>query len=336
MKIAINGFGRIGRMAFRIMYPMDEVEIVAINDLTSPEMLSYLLKYDSSQKQYDLKDKISYTDDSIVVDNKNIKVYKEENPTKLPWKELDVDIVLECTGFFNSKEKAMAHINAGAKKVILSAPSSDECKTVVYGVNHEILSKDDLIISCASCTTNCLAPLAKNLNEYIPIVSGVMTTIHAYTGDQMLLDGPQRKGKLRRSRSAAVNIVPTTSGAAKSIGIVLPELNGRLIGSAERVPVCDGSLTILDCLLAKQTTKDALNEYMKSKENEVFKYNIDEIVSSDIIGDTHGCVFDATQTKVINLSNGSSMVQVVGWYDNEYAYTYQMVRCCKYLMELMK
>jgi len=335
MKIAINGFGRIGRLAFRQMFHKDGIEIVAINDLTSPEMLAYLLKYDSAQKKYELADTISHTEDSIIVDDEEIKIYKEPDPSNLPWKELEVDVVLECTGFFASKDKSMAHINAGAKKVIISAPAGDDVKTIVYGVNEDVLTNSDNIISAASCTTNCLAPMAKFLNDYAKIESGIMTTIHAYTGDQMLLDGPHRKGNFRRARAAAVNIVPNSTGAAKAIGLVIPELDGKLIGSAQRVPVPDGSLTILDCVVDKEVTKEELNNLMKSKVSVSFGYTEEDIVSSDIIGDTHGSVFDATQTKTISLGNGKTLVQVVAWYDNENSYTSQMVRTAKYLMDLM-
>ncbi len=334
MKIAINGFGRIGRLAFRQMFNKKNIEIVAINDLTSPEMLAYLLKYDSAQKKYELADTISNTDDSIIVDNKKIKVFKEADPNNLPWGELGVDVVLECTGFFTSKEKSQAHINAGAKKVIISAPAGD-VPTIVYGVNEDILTKEDTIISAASCTTNCLAPMTKALNDYAKIESGIMTTIHAYTGDQMLLDGPHRKGNFRRSRAAAINIVPNSTGAAKAIGLVIPSLEGKLIGSAQRVPVPDGSLTILDAVVEKNVTVEDINNYMKNQQSDSFGYTSDDIVSSDIIGDTHGSIFDATQTKVINLQDGKSLVQVVAWYDNENSYTSQMVRVAEYLMTKM-
>ncbi len=335
MKVAINGFGRIGRLAFRQMLKEDDIEIVAINDLTSPDMLAYLLKYDSCQKQYELKDKISNTLDSIIVDGKSIKVYKEADANNLPWKELDVDVVIECTGFYTSRDKAMAHINAGAKKVIISAPAGDDVKTIVYGVNENILTKDDQIISAASCTTNCLAPMVKNLNDLAKIESGIMTTVHAYTGDQMLLDGPHRKGNFRRARAAAVNIVPNSTGAAKAIGLVIPELSGRLIGGAQRVPVTDGSITLLDAVVSKKITKEEINNYMINHANQSYGYTNEEIVSSDIVGDTHGGVFDATQTKVIDLGD-KTLVQVAAWYDNEYGYTTQMVRCAKYLISIMK
>lgn len=335
MKVAINGFGRIGRLAFRQMFHQDGIEVVAINDLTSPDMLAYLLKYDSAQKKYELADTIHNTEDSIIVDREKIRIYKESDPINLPWKELGVDVVLECTGFFTTKEKANVHIEAGAKKVIISAPAGNDVKTIVYGVNEEILTKEDEIISAASCTTNCLAPMAKALNDYASIESGIMTTIHAYTGDQMLLDGPHRKGNLRRARAAAVNIVPNSTGAAKAIGLVIPELEGKLIGSAERVPVADGSLTILDAVVNRKVTIEEVNQEMKRQESDSFGYTNEDIVSSDIIGDTHGSIFDATQTKVIPMGNEKTMVQVVAWYDNEYSYTSQMVRVAKYLMSTM-
>ena len=335
MKVAINGFGRIGRLLFRQMYHHDGIEIVAINDLTSPEMLAHLLKYDSAQKKYELADTISHTENSIIVDNEEIRIYKEADPINLPWKELDVDVVLECTGFFTKKDKAMAHIEAGAKKVIISAPAGDDVKTIVYGVNEDTLNSTDQIISAASCTTNCLAPMANVLNKYASIKSGIMTTVHAYTGDQMILDGPHRKGDLRRARAAAINIVPNSTGAAKAIGLVIPELSGKLIGSAQRVPVPDGSLTILDAVVEKEVTVEEINEVMKNNQTASYGYTEEPIVSSDIIGDTHGSVFDATQTKVIPLGNGESLVQVVAWYDNENSYTSQMVRTAKKLMELM-
>lgn len=330
-KVAINGFGRIGRLAFRQMFKLDGYEIVAINDLTSPEMLAHLLKYDSAQKKYELADKISYTDNSIVVDGVSIPIYAKQNAEELPWGELDVDVVLECTGFYTSKEKSMAHINAGAKKVIISAPAGSDLKTIVYGVNENTLTSEDKIISAASCTTNCLAPMANNLNKFAPIISGIMTTVHAYTGDQMLLDGPHRKGDLRRARAGAINIVPNSTGAAKAIGLVIPELSGKLVGGAQRVPVPDGSLTILDAVISKNTTVEEINSVMKSLSNEVFGYTEEPIVSSDIIGETHGSIFDATQTKVLNIGTNAALVQVVAWYDNENSYTSQMVRTAKYL-----
>ena len=335
MKVAINGFGRIGRLAFRQMFNDKDIEIVAINDLTSPDMLAYLLKYDSCQKDYEYKNKISSTDNSIVVDGKEIRVFCEKDAKDLPWGKLDVDVVVECTGFYTSREKAMAHIESGAKKVIISAPAGDDVKTIVYGVNENILTNDDKIISCASCTTNCLAPMTKALNDYANIESGIMTTVHAYTGDQMLLDGPHRKGNFRRARAAAINIVPNSTGAAKAIGLVIPELAGKLIGGAQRVPVADGSITLLDAVVSKKVTKEEINNYMKNVENNSFGYTDDEIVSSDIVGDTHGGVFDATQTKVIDLGD-KSLVQVASWYDNEYGYTTQMVRVAKYIVNMNK
>ena len=335
MKIAINGFGRIGRLAFRQLFNESDMEIVAINDLSNPDMLAYLLKYDSCQKDYEYKDKISSTENSIIVDGKEIKTFKESDASNLPWGELGVDVVVECTGFYTSREKAMIHINSGAKKVVISAPAGDDVKTIVYGVNEDILDSSDLIISCASCTTNCLAPMAKLLNDYAGISSGIMTTVHAYTNDQMLLDAAHKKGNFRRSRAASTNIVPNSTGAAKAIGLVIPELSGKLIGSAERVPVADGSLTLLDAVVNRKVTKEEINNYMKDNMNSSFGYTEEEIVSSDIIGDTHGGVFDATQTKVIDLDD-KSLVQVASWYDNEYGYTTQMVRCIKYLTKFNK
>ena len=334
IRVAINGFGRIGRLAFRQMFNLEGYEVVAINDLTSPEMLAHLLKYDSAQKKYELADTIKYTDNSIIVDGKSIPIYAMANAEELPWRDLDVDVVLECTGFYCSKEKSMAHINAGAKKVIISAPAGNDLPTIVYGVNENTLTSEDTIISAASCTTNCLAPMADALNKYATIISGIMTTVHAYTGDQMILDGPHRKGDLRRARAGAINIVPNSTGAAKAIGLVIKELDGKLIGGAQRVPVPDGSLTILDAIINKDVTKEEINEMMKSMSNDSYGYTDEPIVSSDIIGDTHGSVFDATQTKVISLGDGKSMVQVVAWYDNENSYTSQMVRTVKYLAEL--
>ncbi len=333
-KVAINGFGRIGRLAFRQMFNVPGYEVVAINDLTSPEMLAHLLKYDSAQKKYELADTISYEEAAIIVDGKRIPVYKNSDPSTLPWGELDVDVVLECTGFFCSKEKSMAHINAGAKKVIISAPAGNDLPTIVYGVNENILTSEDRIISAASCTTNCLAPMANALNKYATIVSGIMTTVHAYTGDQMILDGPHRKGDLRRARAGAINIVPNSTGAAKAIGLVIPELAGKLIGGAQRVPVPDGSITLLDAVVEREVTVEEINAMMKSVSNEVYGYTEEEIVSGDIIGETHGSIFDATQTKVINLGDGRSLVQVVAWYDNENSYTSQMVRTAKYISNM--
>ena len=334
IKIAINGFGRIGRLAFRQMFENKDYEITAINDLTSPEMLAHLLKYDTAQKRYE-GHTIESTEDSIIVDGKEIKIFKEQDPSNLPWGELDIDVVFECTGFFTSKEKASAHINAGAKKVIISAPAGDDLKTIVYGVNENILTKEDTIISAASCTTNCLAPMANALNKYAKIESGIMTTVHAYTGDQMILDGPHRKGDLRRARAGASNIVPNSTGAAKAIGLVIPELKGKLIGSAQRVPVITGSTTILVALVkGNNITKESINEYMKQQSNETFGYTEDPIVSTDVIGDTHGSLFDATQTMVTKIDEETYHVQVVAWYDNEYGYTSQMMRTAKYLMNL--
>ncbi|NLW74092.1 MAG: type I glyceraldehyde-3-phosphate dehydrogenase [Clostridiales bacterium] len=335
VKVAINGFGRIGRLAFRQMFGDPNYEIVAINDLTSPAMLAHLLKYDSAQGRYALWDKVSAGEDSITVDGKTIKIYAIKNAAECPWGELGVDVVLECTGFYTSKEKSMAHIQAGAKKVVISAPAGNDVKTIVYGVNEKILTKDDQIISCASCTTNCLAPLAKALNDYVPILSGIMTTVHAYTGDQMPLDGPHRKGDLRRARAAAVNIVPNSTGAAKAIGLVIPELNKKLIGSAQRVPVATGSSTILVAVVkGKDITVEGINAAMKAASSEVFGYTEDPIVSSDIIGITYGSLFDATQTMVTKIDDDLYQVQVVAWYDNENSYTTQMVRTIKYFAEL--
>ena len=334
VKVAINGFGRIGRLAFRQMFGAEGYEVVAINDLTDPKMLAHLLKYDSSQGRYALADKVSAKDDAIVVDGKEIKIYAKPNAAELPWGELDVDVVLECTGFYTSKAKAQAHIDAGAKKVVISAPAGNDLPTIVYSVNENTLTPDDKIISAASCTTNCLAPMAKALNDLVPIKSGIMSTIHAYTGDQMVLDGPHRKGDFRRARAAAVNIVPNSTGAAKAIGLVIPELNGKLIGSAQRVPVPTGSTTILTCVVEGTVTKEQINEAMKAAASESYGYNEEQIVSSDIVGMTYGSLFDATQTMVINLENGTSEVQVVSWYDNENSYTSQMVRTIKYFAEL--
>ena len=330
VKVAINGFGRIGRLAFRQMFGAEGYEVVAINDLTSPKMLAHLLKYDSAQGKYALADKVSAGEDSITVDGKEIKIYAKANAAECPWGELGVDVVLECTGFYTSKEKASAHITAGAKKVVISAPAGNDLPTIVYNVNHETLTAADTIISAASCTTNCLAPMAKALNDLAGIKSGIMSTIHAYTGDQMILDGPQRKGDLRRSRAGAVNIVPNSTGAAKAIGLVIPELNGKLIGSAQRVPTPRGSTTILVATVEKSVTKEEINAAMKAAATESFGYNEDEIVSSDIIGSRFGSIFDATQTMV----GEDNLVQVVSWYDNENSYTSQMVRTIKYFAEL--
>ncbi len=334
VKVAINGFGRIGRLAFRQMFGAEGYEFVCINDLTSPKMLAHLLKYDSTQGKYALADKVEATDDSIIVDGKEIKIYAITDPEQLPWAQYDVDVVLECTGFYTSKAKAEAHIKAGARKVVISAPAGNDLPTIVYNVNHETLKPEDTVISAASCTTNCLAPMAKALNDFAPIQSGIMCTIHSYTGDQMTLDGPQRKGDLRRSRAAACNIVPNSTGAAKAIGLVIPELNGKLIGSAQRVPTPTGSTTLLTAVVEGEPTVDEINAAMKAASTESFGYNTDEIVSSDVIGMTYGSLFDATQTMVLPIGNGMSEVQVVSWYDNENSYTSQMVRTIKYFAEL--
>ena len=335
VKVAINGFGRIGRLAFRQMFGAEGYEVVAINDLTSPKMLAHLLKYDSAQGRYEKAETVSAGEDSITVDGKEIKIYAMANAEELPWGEIGVDVVLECTGFYTSKEKASAHIKAGAKKVVISAPAGNDLPTIVYGVNEGTLKADDQVISAASCTTNCLAPMAKALNEYAPIQSGIMTTVHAYTGDQMILDGPQRKGDLRRARAGAVNIVPNSTGAAKAIGLVIPELNGKLIGSAQRVPVPTGSTTILVAVVkGENITVDAINAAMKAKSNQSFGYTEEQLVSSDVIGMRYGSLFDSTQTMVTEIGEGLYQVQVVSWYDNENSYTSQMVRTIKYFAEL--
>ena len=342
VKVAINGFGRIGRLAFRQMWGAPGYEIVAINDLTSPKMLAHLLKYDSAQGRYALADKVTCSEEGaeegwIAVDGKKIRIYAEKDANNCPWGKLDVDVVLECTGFYCSKEKSQAHINAGAKKVVISAPAGKDLPTIVFSVNEKTLTKEDKIISAASCTTNCLAPMTKALNDAFPIQSGIMTTVHAYTGDQMLLDGPHRKGDLRRARGAACNIVPNSTGAAKAIGLVIPELNGKLIGSAQRVPVPTGSTTILVAVVkAEELDAAKINEVMKAaaKGNASFGYTEEQLVSGDIIGMTYGSLFDATQTMVIKLAEGLYQVQVVSWYDNENSYTSQMVRTIKYFAEL--
>ena len=337
VKVAINGFGRIGRLAFRQMFGAEGYEIVAINDLTSPSMLAHLLKYDSAQGRYEKADTVVAGEDSITVDGKIIKIYAKADANELPWGEIGVDVVLECTGFYTSKDKAMAHINAGVKRVVISAPAGKDLPTVVYNVNQDILTPEDKIISAASCTTNCLAPMAKALNDYAPIESGIMSTIHAYTGDQMLLDGPHRKGNLRRARAAAVNIVPNSTGAAKAIGLVIPELNGKLIGSAQRVPVPTGSTTILVAVVkGHDITVESINAAMKAASNESFGYTEEELVSSDVVGMRYGSLFDATQTMVQKLDDDTYQVQVVSWYDNENSYTSQMVRTIKYFAELEK
>ncbi len=353
VKVAINGFGRIGRLAFRQMFGAEGYEIVAINDLTSPKMLADLLKYDTAQGGYcgrigENKHTVSskepvFEEDgktvkvpgSITVDGKEITIYAMPKAQDLPWGELDVDVVLECTGFYCSKEKSQAHIDAGAKKVVISAPAGKDLKTIVFSVNENTLTKEDTIISAASCTTNCLAPMAKVLNDYAPIQSGIMSTIHAYTGDQMILDGPHRKGDLRRARAGAANIVPNSTGAAKAIGLVIPELNGKLIGSAQRVPVPTGSTTILTAVVkGKDVTADGINAAMKAAASESFGYNEDQIVSSDVIGMRYGSLFDSTQTMVSKIDDDTYQVQVVSWYDNENSYTSQMVRTIKYFAEL--
>ena len=340
VKVAINGFGRIGRLAFRQMFEAEGYEVVAFNDLTSPKMLAHLLKYDTAQGSFlgkigENKHTVEATEDSIIVDGKEIKIYAIKDAKDCPWGEIGVDVVLECTGFYTSKEKSMAHIAAGAKKVVISAPAGNDLKTIVYSVNEKTLTKDDQVISAASCTTNCLAPMADTLNKTFPIVSGIMTTVHAYTGDQMILDGPQRKGDLRRARAGAQNIVPNSTGAAKAIGLVIPELNGKLIGSAQRVPVPTGSTTILVAVVkGKDVTKEAINAAMKAAASQSFGYNEDPIVSSDVIGMKYGSLFDATQTMVAKIDDDTYQVQVVSWYDNENSYTSQMVRTIKYFAEL--
>ena len=340
VKVAINGFGRIGRLAFRQMLEADGYEVVAINDLTDPKMLAHLLKYDTAQKGFagyfgENKHTVEAGEDYIVVDGKKIKIYKEAQASNLPWKELGIDVVLECTGFYTSKEKSQAHIDAGAKKVVISAPSGNDLPTIVFGVNEKTLKKEDTIICAASCTTNCLAPMAATLHKLAPIQSGIMSTIHAYTGDQMILDGPHRKGDLRRARAGAANIVPNSTGAAKAIGLVIPELNGKLIGSAQRVPVPTGSTTILIAVVKKAgLTKEEINSAMKAATSDSYGYTEDEIVSSDVIGMKYGSLFDATQTMVSPLGDDLYQVQVVSWYDNENSYTSQMVRTIKYFAEL--
>ena len=339
-KVAINGFGRIGRLAFRQMFEAEGYEVVAINDLTSPKMLAHLLKYDTAQGGFagkfgEGKHTVEATEDSIIVDGKEIKISAEKDAANCPWKANDVDVVLECTGFYTSKEKASAHLTAGAKKVVISAPAGNDLPTIVFNTNHKTLTANDKIISAASCTTNCLAPMADALNKYAAIQSGIMSTIHAYTGDQMILDGPQRKGDLRRSRAGACNIVPNTTGAAKAIGLVIPELNGKLIGSAQRVPTPTGSTTILIAVVkGKDVTVEGINAAMKAAQTESFGYNEDLIVSSDIVGMRFGSLFDATQTMVSKIDDDTYQVQVVSWYDNENSYTSQMVRTIKYFAEL--
>ena len=330
VKVAINGFGRIGRLALRKIMEEDSLEVVAINDLTDTKMLAHLLKYDSAQKKFE--GEVSYDENNIIVDNKKIRVFNESDPVNLPWKELEVDIVLECTGVFKTREKASKHLEAGAKKVVISAPSDGDVKTIVYNVNHESLDMNENIISAASCTTNALAPVAKILNDNYKIVIGYMNTVHAYTNDQNLLDLPHKKGDLRRARAAANNIVPSSTGAAKAIGMVIPELDGKLDGGATRVPVVTGSLVELTCKLEKEVTVEEINELFKKNANETIAYNEDEIVSSDIIGSTAGAIFDSTLTKIVDY-NGIQLVKVAAWYDNEMGYTSQMIRTIKYLGE---
>ena len=337
IKVAINGFGRIGRLCFRQMIDDNNFDVVAINDLGDIKMLMHLLKYDSTQGSFKYRDKISVENDNIIINNKKIKFLQIPDANNLPWNDLGVDIVLECTGFYTSKDKSMAHINAGAKKVVISAPAGNDLKTIVYNVNHQTLTKEDQILSAASCTTNCLAPMAKALNDCYEIQSGIMCTIHAYTGDQMILDGPHRKGDLRRARSAAINIVPNSTGAAKAIGLVIPELNGKLIGSAQRVPTPTGSTTLLFAVVkGNDVTKENINKVMKNAANESFGYTEDEIVSSDVIGMSYGSLFDATQTMVNKIADNLYEVQVVSWYDNENSYATQMVRTIKYFASLIK
>ena len=340
VKVAINGFGRIGRLAFRQMFEAEGYEVVAINDLTSPKMLAHLLKYDTAQGGFagkfgENKHTVEATENSIIVDGKEITIYAKPNAAELPWGELGIDVVLECTGFYTSKEKASAHLAAGAKKVVISAPAGKDLPTIVYNVNHKTLTAEDKVISAASCTTNCLAPMAAALHAYAPIQSGIMSTIHAYTGDQMILDGPQRKGDLRRSRAGAQNIVPNSTGAAKAIGLVIPELNGKLIGSAQSVPTTTGSTTILVAVVkGKDITVEGVNAAMKAATTESFGYTEEQIVSSDIIGMKYGSLFDATQTMVAKVDDDTYHVQVVSWYDNENSYTSQMVRTIKYFAEI--
>ena len=342
VKVAINGFGRIGRLAFRQMFGAEGYDVVAINDLTKPSMLAQLLKYDTAQGGYcgrigEGLHTVEADDEAgtITVDGKTLKIYAMANAAELPWGEIGVDVVLECTGFYCSKAKSQAHIDAGAKKVVISAPAGNDLKTIVFSVNEDTLTADDTIISAASCTTNCLAPMAKALNDYAAIQSGIMATIHAYTGDQMILDGPHRKGDMRRARAGAANIVPNSTGAAKAIGLVIPELNGKLIGAAQRVPVPTGSTTILTAVVkGTDVTKEGINAAMKAAASDSFGYNEDEIVSSDIVGITYGSLFDATQTMVAPIGDDLYQVQVVSWYDNENSYTSQMVRTIKYFAEL--
>ncbi|MCA6500867.1 MAG: type I glyceraldehyde-3-phosphate dehydrogenase [Chitinophagaceae bacterium] len=332
VKVAINGFGRIGRLVFRQIYNMKGIDVVAINDLTSPKVLAHLLKYDSAQGRFDAT--VSSTEDSIIVNGETVRIYAQKDPAQIPWGAHHVDVVIESTGFFTDKDKAAAHLTAGAKRVVISAPATGDLKTVVFNVNHSILDGSETIISCASCTTNCLAPMAKVLNDQFGIVTGFMTTIHAYTNDQNTLDAPHPKGDLRRARAAASNIVPNSTGAAKAIGLVLPELKGKLDGSAQRVPVITGSLTELTSILSKKVTADEVNAAMKAASNESFGYTEDELVSTDIIGTHFGSLFDATQTKII--TNGDAqLVKTVSWYDNEMSYVSQLVRTVHYFAGLI-
>lgn len=332
VKVAINGFGRIGRLAYRQIYNMPDIDVVAINDLTSPSVLAHLLKYDTAQGRFN--EEVTSTDNSIIVNGDEVRIYAQRNPAEIPWGAHEVDVVLECTGFFTDKAKAEAHLTAGAKRVVISAPATGDLKTLVFNVNHDILDGSETIISCASCTTNCLAPMAKALNDAFTIEIGSMTTVHAYTNDQNTLDAPHAKGDLRRARAAAANIVPNSTGAAKAIGLVLPELKGKLDGGAQRIPVITGSLTELTVILGKKVTTEEVNAVMKAASNESFGYNEDEIVSSDIIGTSFGSLFDATQTKVINVGD-KQMVKTVSWYDNEMSYVSQLVRTVKYFAQLI-
>jgi glyceraldehyde 3-phosphate dehydrogenase len=332
VRVAINGFGRIGRLVYRQIYKMEGIDVVAVNDLTSPKVLAHLLKYDSAQGRFDAE--VKSTDDSIIVNGDNIKIYTQKDPAQIPWKEHNVDVVLECTGFFADKTKAEAHITAGAKKVVISAPATGDLKTIVFNVNHNILDGSESVISCASCTTNCLAPMAQVLEEKFGILTGLMTTVHAYTNDQNTQDAPHPKGDLRRARAAAQNIVPNSTGAAKAIGLVLPVLKGKLDGSAQRVPTLTGSLTELTVVLGTKTSVEEINAAMKAAANESYGYTEDEIVSSDIIGTTFGSLFDATQTKVQTVGD-NQIVRTVSWYDNEMSYVSQLVRTLHYFANLI-
>lgn len=332
VKVAINGFGRIGRLAYRQIYKMEGIDVVAINDLTSPEFLAHLLKYDTAQGRFEAS--VSSSKDSITVNGDEIKIYAERNPADIPWGTHDVDVVLECTGFFADRDKAAAHLTAGAKRVVISAPATGDLKTIVYNVNHEILDGTEEVVSCASCTTNCLAPMAQTLNDKFGIVSGIMSTIHAYTNDQNTLDAPHPKGDFRRARAAAANIIPNSTGAAKAIGLVLPDLKGKLDGGAQRVPTITGSLTELVSVLEKKVTAEEINAAMKEAANESFGYTEDQIVSSDIIGTSYGSLFDATQTKVMTVGD-TQLVKTASWYDNEMSYVSQLVRTVKHFAGLI-